>query len=266
MTNRIELNWKLDGFVDEQRYYCSEIPIDPLNLPTPKAVLAGDARGCIDTEIETGKTYYIVVSSVRNSVEKLSHSVTIVTDNYEKYTAFFKLDNLLDKKGGASLIPKGTAIISSGAAYFDGAESWLERPDTSATTFSDDLTLECEFKCARIGVHSNYQTLIDNFHYEGWQIGLTPNGSVYLYFNNPNVYPIVSPNLYSDGNWHKLKWTRNKGLNCLFVNDVLVGTYNDSRQFSTQRYVAIGAQVANRNSNYDFKGWIKNVGYSKQVL
>ena len=37
MTNRLELNWELDGVVDEQRYYCSETPIDPLNLPVPKA-------------------------------------------------------------------------------------------------------------------------------------------------------------------------------------------------------------------------------------
>ncbi|RLL31774.1 hypothetical protein D9K80_14640, partial [Acinetobacter cumulans] len=37
-TNRLELNWKLDGFVDEQRYYCSETAIDPLNLPPHKAI------------------------------------------------------------------------------------------------------------------------------------------------------------------------------------------------------------------------------------
>lgn len=72
MTNRLELNWSLDGFVDEQRYYCSEAPIDPANLPTPKAVLAADVREYIDTEIETGKNYYVCVSSVKNNVEKLS--------------------------------------------------------------------------------------------------------------------------------------------------------------------------------------------------
>lgn len=72
MTNRLELNWKLDGFVDEQRYYCSETPIDPLNLPLPKAVLAGDVRMHVDTNIEVDKTYYIVVSSVKNGTEKLS--------------------------------------------------------------------------------------------------------------------------------------------------------------------------------------------------
>lgn len=72
MTNRLELNWKLDGFVDEQRYYCSETPIDTENLPVPKTVLAGDIRTYVDTAIELGKTYHVCVGSVKNGVEKLS--------------------------------------------------------------------------------------------------------------------------------------------------------------------------------------------------
>lgn len=79
MTNRIELNWNLDYAVDEQRYYCSETPIDPLNLPASKAVLAGDVRTYIDTDIEVDKTYYIRISSVRNSVEKFSDEVIVST-------------------------------------------------------------------------------------------------------------------------------------------------------------------------------------------
>lgn len=269
MTNRLEINWKLDGFVDEQRYYCSEIPIDPLNLPTPKAVLAGDTRGCIDTEIETGKTYYIVVSSVRNSVEKLSHSVTIVTDNYEKYTAFFELKDFSDKKGGVSLAPVGDAVILGGVAYFNGIGSWLQRPDTIETTFEmGDLTVECEFKCEILGTHSTDQVLIDNFvnAVGGWQLGLTSAGKPYLYLNNPNGNVIVSAASYSDGNWHKLKWTRSGNLNTLYVDNVSAGTYLDQRNFKKKNYVAIGAQVNNRNPTYDFKGWIRNVGYAKQVL
>ncbi len=79
MTNRLELNWKLDGFVDEQRYYCSETPIDPENLPAPKAILAGDERTYVDTDVEIGKTYYVRVGSVKNGVEKLSIVVSIST-------------------------------------------------------------------------------------------------------------------------------------------------------------------------------------------
>lgn len=73
MTNRLELNWKLDGFVDEQRYYCSETPIDPENLPTPTAILTGNVRSHIDsTARELGRNYHIYVSAVKNNVEKIS--------------------------------------------------------------------------------------------------------------------------------------------------------------------------------------------------
>lgn len=75
MTNRLELNWKLYGFVDEQRYYCSETPIDIENLPTPKAVLAGDVRTYTDTDIEIGMTYYVRIGSLKNSVEKMSDEI-----------------------------------------------------------------------------------------------------------------------------------------------------------------------------------------------
>jgi hypothetical protein len=69
MTNRLELNWKLDGVVDEQRYYCSETPIDVNNLPVPKAVLLNTDRTYVDTDIDEDKLYYVAVSSVRNGVK-----------------------------------------------------------------------------------------------------------------------------------------------------------------------------------------------------
>ena len=77
MTNRIELKWDLYYAVDEHRYYCSETPIDLENLPVPKAVLAGDVRTYIDTDIESGKTYYVRVGSVKGIIEKVSQEVEI---------------------------------------------------------------------------------------------------------------------------------------------------------------------------------------------
>lgn len=79
MTNRLELNWKLDGLIQEQRYYCSETPLDVNAMPTPKAVLASDMRSYSDTSIEANKTYYVRVGSVKNSVEKISSEVVVNT-------------------------------------------------------------------------------------------------------------------------------------------------------------------------------------------
>ena len=77
MTNRLELNWKVDGFVDEQRYYCSETPIDIDNLPTPKAIFNGDLRTYEDLDINLDRTYYIRIGSVRNGIEKISDETSV---------------------------------------------------------------------------------------------------------------------------------------------------------------------------------------------
>ena len=110
MTNRLELIWKLDGFVDEQRYYCSETPIDPEILPVPKAILAGDLRTYVDTDIEVGKTYYVCVGSVKNGVEKISHVIAVNTDSFIVNLDF---ENGLIDKSGKIWVVNGAAQVSS---------------------------------------------------------------------------------------------------------------------------------------------------------
>ena len=77
MTNRLVLNWKVDGFVDEQRYYCSETPIDPENLPAPKAVIVNGMKSYSDTEIVVGKRYFVRIGAIKNGVQKLSQQSVI---------------------------------------------------------------------------------------------------------------------------------------------------------------------------------------------
>ncbi|RKG31503.1 hypothetical protein D7V32_08545, partial [Acinetobacter tianfuensis] len=127
MTNRLEWEWKLDGFVDEQRYYCSEFPIDPENLPSPKAVLSGDARTHTDTDIEVGKTYYGRFSSVKNGTEKLSDEKAVTT---EKLLVFMPLTAGIEDFGslGLNWSKQGSITHSSDGAYFnDDAASWIKQ-------------------------------------------------------------------------------------------------------------------------------------------
>ena len=126
-SNRLELNWSLDSFVDEQRYYCSETPIDPENLPVPKAVLAGDVRAYVDTDIEAGKTYYIGIGSVKNSVEKLSeikeistggyryYRIYITENNSEPYTAIQEIEMATVLDGGDITLP---AMATNQSSYY----------------------------------------------------------------------------------------------------------------------------------------------------
>ncbi|MDH1706238.1 LamG-like jellyroll fold domain-containing protein [Acinetobacter johnsonii] len=134
-ANRLELNWSLDGFVDEQRYYCSETPIDPLNLPMPKAVFAGDVRTYTDTNIVAGLAYYACVGSVKNGVEKISDEVRVVCDDiYQKTSCLLIADSpiiadlskhnrALTVRGNVQYVDASinTPLFSSGSYYFDGS-------------------------------------------------------------------------------------------------------------------------------------------------
>ena len=115
MTNRLELNWKLDGFVDEQRYYCSETPIDPVNLPAPKEVLANDVRSYVDAAVDVGKTYYVAVGSVKNGVEKLSDVVSVVATKVYRYYRIYITDNEWTTDGYSEMQEIELSLAASGA-------------------------------------------------------------------------------------------------------------------------------------------------------
>ena len=117
MTNRLELNWRLDGFVDEQRYYCSETVFTAETKPAPKATLANDVRSYIDTNIEVNKTYYVAVGSVKNAVEKLSTVASIYTENI---VSFLHFDNDLQDQTGKIWLARGAAEVSSEASVSGG--------------------------------------------------------------------------------------------------------------------------------------------------
>lgn len=103
MTDRLELSWKLDGFVDEQRYYCSETPINVNSLPTPKAILAGDVRAYVDTNIEIGKMYRVCIGSVKNGVEKMSDIKIVRAGGDEHWASVVSLlrfeNGIIDETG-----------------------------------------------------------------------------------------------------------------------------------------------------------------------
>lgn len=72
MTDRFEYNWNLDGFVDEQRCYMSENPIDTNAPPAPVAILNGSDRTHIESGLTPGKYYYTRMSAYKNGTEKFS--------------------------------------------------------------------------------------------------------------------------------------------------------------------------------------------------
>lgn len=154
MTNRLELNWQLDGFVDEQRYYCSETPIDPLTLLVPKAVLAGDVRTYVDTDIEVNKTYYVRIGSVKNEIEKLSDE-KIITSSLFNIVTLLKFEGNLNDEAGKLYTSAGTTSFGSDVngqyAIFSGNYIY--------TNHSNDFDFASDFK---IEVEASFLTLPSN--------------------------------------------------------------------------------------------------------
>lgn len=151
MTNRLELNWKVDGFVDEQRYYCSETHIDPENLPAPKAVLSGEIRTYVDTSVEAGKNYYICVGSVKNGIEKLSGIKTAhIGDKYwSKVLSLLHLNNARTDEKGKTWTVVGAVTYNATIKKFGTHGARFTNSGVLKCTHTDfkmgnsDYTLEC---------------------------------------------------------------------------------------------------------------------------
>lgn len=195
MTNRLELNWKLDGFVDEQRYYCSETEIDVNSLPTPKAVLGNSLGTYTDTDITNGMAYYVCVSSVKGVREKPS----IVLKKYAIQDSLFKArsnftTNLTDL-AGLTWTAVGSASIQGGTLSFYGDGDYLTCPATDNLHFknSEDVTIRFkvkinQFKSSGIAtIFSTWNTITAN----GYGIRITTSGIQLVFWGN-SFYPVFS--------------------------------------------------------------------------
>lgn len=188
-------NWDLDGFVDEQRYYCSETTIDVNSLPAPKAILAGDARSYIDTAIELGKTYHVVVGSVKNAVEKLSDEIKVYAFNSNLFAINSDFESNLIDKTGKVWTAHGNASVNNSALVLDGDGDYLtcSASDNMHFTNSEDVTIRAkikvsQFKPSNIAViFSTWNSTTSN----GYDIRLTLSG-IMVVFWNISFYPTFS--------------------------------------------------------------------------
>lgn len=234
MTNRLELNWKLDGFVDEQRYYCSETPIDPENPPAPKVILAGDIRTYTDTDIVSGKTYYVRVGSVKGSIEKVSQEVEIFAGSdphWDNVVALLHFDgDFSDLKGGTWVASGASATIDTSIIKFGtGSLKAVGGSSLNATIPSlgtDDFTIEFNI----------YPLLVNGSWQRYFAIGgFTKPGSFYMLnvgaSNPPRVLIGMNSNfnLSSQGPettlnmlaWNHVAVTRENGTMRIFINGLL---------------------------------------------
>lgn len=233
MTNRLELNWKLDGFVDEQRYYCSETPIDINSLPSPKVVLAGDVRMHVDTNIEVGKTYYVAIGSVKSGVEKLSDEVEIKASSIDlNYRVKLLTKNgVLIDNGYSELTwgQIGTVVYNVNNQLDFNQGSYLKSDQTFL--FNSEFEFEFEFYISST-LSDNYFGLIKNTE-SSWGTGgfqISVGGSNVGYESNKLFCGFYgAPSIVSNINvardvWYNAKVTFTGRVFSIYLDDMNVAS------------------------------------------
>lgn len=232
MTDRLILNWKLDGFVDEQRYYCSETPIDLENLPTPKAIFAGDVRTYVDANIEVNKTYYTCLGSVKNGVEKISEvkQITTSVDQHKaNVVALLKFNQNVNDETGKIWSSRNItyeAVTGGYAAKFtkqsSRTEVYLSHADFNIGTA--DFTIETICKVTLSAANGNVivdmRTSLSDLNSP---VVESDNGNLYLWFNgNYRIGPFSS--VINNIDYYHVCLTRKDGVAKLWLDGQLLGS------------------------------------------
>ncbi|CAM2990725.1 LamG-like jellyroll fold domain-containing protein [Acinetobacter celticus] len=275
MTNRLELNWKVDGFVDEQRYYCSETSIDPLSPPLPKATLASDVRSYIDADVVIDKMYYVAVGSVKNGIEKLSGVFQVYTDDRVVSILHFEGPNnstvITDEKGKVwtpvnAVLKTDYAAVGLSSLYLAG-NGYIYTPYNNEFELeSVDFSLECY-----ISPTNNTQGVIITNRDKGtvgWMLRRESNGAVGFYYIGTGAPSVVSPSGTTPANtFTKIEVKRIGTTLQLLINDSLVATSTTNQyiKVSTKR-ISVGAAIDADGIYSYFSGYIDELKIEKSMF
>lgn len=278
MTNRLELNWELDGVIDEQHYYCSTSPMNVESLPVPKVILANDVRSYIDTDIIEGQLYYVRVGSAKNGVVKLSNEISISTevDQYwSNVVALLHFDNNLTDEKGSTWTISGAGLSYTDSISGFGKKLTKEDITTGAVTCSnntlgdlahDDFTIEFNFVLPLRANNLNYPFAwllatddIASTGVRGWQIAYSYEANIISFASsikdiNGAVldYAFLSHNTISLDTKHHLAVTRLDDTFKLFIDGVLVAQATKHATMDSGQPIFIGMTPANTQTRACF--------------
>ena len=283
MTNRLELSWKVDGFVDEQRYYCSEIPVDPENLPAPKAVLANSARAYVDTDVIFDQKYHVMVGAVKNGVEKLSSEIVLYANNEPPASAVMALlnfENSLTDLTGKRTWTNGSpdeVTIATDKFRFGSKSLRISRTSTGAigiqTADSDDFWfedkdfgIEASVNLVSIG---SYHTILSQ------RISASSDQAFSLYYYSDKIYFEYSANgnnaarlsgsiSFSTNTWYDVQVVRKGNTLSIAVNGSVLNSI-DIAGFvfaNSSQPIVVGHLNTSANGGW-FNGYIDELRVTK---
>ncbi|RKG43824.1 MULTISPECIES: fibronectin type III domain-containing protein [Acinetobacter] len=267
-NNALEIEWDFES-VTELHYYCSEFPIDINNLPLPKAVIAGNVRTYVDTDIDIGKTYYICIGSVKNGVEKISDEITVSTgDAYFNdvdllIVADTEANSYIDHSNNARTITKRGSMwleMHDGkkCIRFDGYASQPANNSVNGCLISaisalstGDYTIEivAAYPAAQTGGARLWEIGTENANRTAILPTVTGyNGELLLNNSTKASYS----NIYFDGILRNHTLMRKNGVTAYYVDGVNITQTTDTINITVDR-ITIGAALV---FNGPLLGWV----------
>ncbi|MCJ0827342.1 LamG domain-containing protein [Acinetobacter sp. NIPH1876] len=212
MSIEIDFSYAIDGFYDTVNYYRSEDTMNPTSMPPP---IASGIHGnnFIDSTAVIGKTYYVRFGTVRDSIEKISDEIILISGD-SNYSSVVLVSNMRESIGGqpiidakghifsgvnANIVEDNQAFDKKALQVINGYVRTEYSPDFS---FSGDFTAEVRFKFIS---HQNYGGILccaqgGSGPWKGWNIIFNANTNNIL-VEIDNSLSIISsatltPNIY----------------------------------------------------------------------
>lgn len=158
---------------------------------------------------------------------------------------------------GNAQISTAQSVSGGASALFDGTGDWFQTiSDVSDFVFGvGDFTIELWLRTT-----ASNKVLVDFYTtgQPGWQVCLTNSGQFQWYVNSAVKTSVAS---FNDGAWHHFAITRSGGQLQFWGDGAEDGapiSHTTNLNYQTP-VLAIGAQVATRNSAYDYNGYMDNV-------
>ena len=263
LDNALVSTWELDSPVSKHNYYCSETPIDPDNLPEPKAVLAGDVLTYTDTDITVSKTYYVRVGSVKNGIEKISSQIIC---HAEKLLVFLPL--VVDATDLGSLGLNWTSVggvtFNADGANFTTHAQYIYQ-NSYALNFNNDFKISLEVK--RTNSTNTYPAILDNDINGTWAqrmftLSLGGQNAATAFRDKflvglSGIYDQTTSLDIVNNQFYQVEFSRTANTIKLKVNNIEILSYINTDPINVVQFLKLGVALVN-GANGQFKGCLRN--------
>lgn len=271
----ITYNFKMNCIYNYINYYRSTSPFDLNSMPTYTETNILEET-FIDTSANYGKKYYVVFSSVRDSVEKYSKQIKLFTvnGNISLWSDF--IENFNDDANIEWTKINSPTIESNHLKLVRSSSQRLEIPYSNSFHFNEgeDVTIRCSLKVTNFSTDRRVllTTRRDDVNARNWAIYLNPNGITLLVWSGTSSGPVVNKtwdSVYNFDEEFEISLERKDMVWNLYINGNVAGTsYTQTDNYTPylSSKLTLGSEFNTDNSSdtsRDLDGTIRYLQFIK---